>query len=313
MRKTLSFLSLVAVLVLLSGTASAQEAGLDVVIEQECDSDYEPLVSMTNPDETFNNPGVPGFYTYDVCVQGIRDSTITETSCDENTGFHMFSDDERSHFSTDEVYNLNVCTGQMATSVQPSCGSNQTTIMSVSDDHNAHIAGPGVFDQHLCGFIEAPTEVSVTLSFESEQQSVYFDGEEVDGSQSFSIAEYPYIISEDGGIVQGLVASDFQSADRFLNGQDEFVLRRESDSASFFVPFTQGDRFDIENRQEAVLGNEFTNLLNPSFAFFIPDTPTIKIALDPDAEVESELNISAGSYTLVVRKTDDNQVEILTR
>lgn len=314
MRKTALTLLILSGILLFSGTATAQEEGsLEVQIVQDCPDDYEPLVSMTNPEETFNNPGVPGFYTYDVCVQGIRDSEITSNQCDENVGFHLFSEEENSHFSTDEVYNLNVCTGQMATSVQPSCSENQTTIMSVSDDHNAHIAEPGVFDQHLCGFIEAPNDVSVTLSFESEQQNVYFDGSEVDGSQSFSIAEYPYLISEDGGTVQGLVASDFQSAQRSVNGHDEFMMSRERGSATFFIPFTEGDRNDIENREEAVLNNEFLTLLDPSFGFFIPDTPKIKIALKPNTNVDSQLDISSGSYTLVVRKTDENEVEILTR
>ncbi len=152
--------------------------------------------------------------------------------------------------------------------------------------------------------------VSLSLEFNlSSSDQVYFDGEEVSTGE-FSSADFPYIVSQGGGYVSGIVADTFIRAERSLNEENRITLQREPGKSSFLVPLTSGSQFQVERREELIVSNQFLNQLMPSFGFFMPEEATVKTALDPNVTINSDLDLDRGTYTLEIRKTGENRVQI---
>ncbi len=309
-------LALLLLLVLLSSMGTAR---INSTIQQSCPADFEPLVSMAEPNATFNNPGPPGMYDWKVCVKGIIESNVAD-QCQGATGFYLSSNTTYAHFSDRKGYNLHVCTGNMLTSVRSnSCLSNQTALFSASDRINGygrHIAGVNgskamVFPNVVCGYRAGPENVSVSMTFNlSSSDEVYFDDSQRGEFNYQGLAEYPYLVSTDGDTVAGIVASSYLEAERSLDRKNTLRLKRRSERAEFIIPFTQGDSSSIEDDEDEILSGNFLNLLQPSFSFFIPETPTVRVLLKQDIDIESTLSIGRGTYTIKITNEGDRTVSI---
>lgn len=299
--------ALLAVFVgLIIGTSGA--SSLESTIQQNCPSDYEPVISMAEPDKAYSNPGPPDFYSYNLCVKGIVEAKVA-SSCQKNVGFYLSENDTLdAHFSMFSSYKVPVCTSRMVTRVQNSCFTNQTTLMSVSSDHNGHVAKPGFYDKQLCGFFAAPENITLEMEFNlSSSDDVYFDDKQI-GEGEFRLAEYPYIVSEDGQTTAGIVAPGMIRVERKLNDRNRLVMERST--GTFLVPFTRGDHENIEDDQEKVLEGTFLEQLEPSFSFFTPEEATVRTILDSNVTIHSSLSIGQGTYTLEIVKIGDNTVRI---
>lgn len=289
----------------------SQVAGdLNAEIVQSCQTDYVPLISMDDPDTETNNPGTPGYYKYNVCVEGIEESSFS-TSCEKNVGFYISSKNDTAHFSTQNSYEWHVCTGRMKTRVTTgSKFDNETALFSVSGTDNAHVAEPNFYDHNVYGAYETPDNVTLKLDFNlSSSDKVYFDNQKVNGEQSFQPpAEFPYIVAESSSYIAGIVSPEFLSAQRSMNSNNSLSLTRSGDSG-FILPFTSGDRSDIEDQQQEILGKEFLNSVSPNFGFGEIETPMVKVRLDRD-DISSGISYASGTYRINVTKTGKNQVSI---
>lgn len=300
-----------AVLILLGQGSAAFESK----ISSTCGEFYEPVISFSDPDNTASHPGPPNLYDQKLCVRGIDESYVAD-SCEEVTGFYLWSEGEQSHFSTTDTYSKNVCTGRMEVNLRSGssggCWSNETQLFSVSGTNNAHAASYNIFDQKVCGSITSPDNVTVSVDFNlSSSDTVYFDGNQLSGSQKvLPPAEFPYLVSEDSNNVAGLVTGGFQLAERDLGSKNTLSIKRKQNSASYYFPFTSGDHQTIQRRRQLVLDNQLMNRLKPSFGFFMPTTPTIKVALQPGTTIDSNISIGSGTHEITIRKTGNNKVRI---
>lgn len=289
--------------------------GLDYnsTISRNCPLDYEPVISMEDPSKKYNNPGPPGMYDYNMCVEGLREAEIG-VKCEYGASFYLSSNTTTAHFSSYPAYNLKVCTEQLITELRDSCKDNQTDLFSVSSDYNAHVAAPGVFDTEVCGFFgPKPENITLRASFNlSDEDKVYFDNKRV-RENTFYLAEFPYIVSSSDEFVSGIVAPSFISASRHLDKRNTLSFTRQRESASFIVPLTRGDRREIENRQRMIIQKKFLNSLRPSFGFYMPEEATVRTILKPRVNITSSLRINQGTYTLEIKKTGENSIEVRRR
>ncbi|MFB6213617.1 MAG: hypothetical protein ABEJ07_03595 [Candidatus Nanohaloarchaea archaeon] len=302
-----------AFLLLLLGifAGSAGASSLNSTIQPSCPQDYEPVISMPGKAVEYGNPGPPGMYSQNLCVKGIIEAKVA-SSCTKNAGFYLSENNSAAHLSQFSSYKVPVCTGRMVTSVRDSCPSNKTTLMSVSSQTNAHVAEPGFYDQQICGFFAAPENITMEMEFNlTSSDTVYIDDTRV-GQEEIRLAEYPYIVSEGGGSVAGIVAPNMIRAERKLQGENRLVMERED--GSFYLPFTRGGHENIEDDQADVLGNSFEARLEASFAFFTPEEATVRTALEtPGLDVKSGLELGQGSHTLEITKTGENAISIEER
>lgn len=302
------------ILIVHSGLAADDDLDeLDSEIATSCDTDFEPVISMTDPASRISNPGTPDMYEHKVCVRGIDESRLS-TSCDTFTGFYLSSKNRSAHFSEQNSYYWNVCTGRMTTRISTgSAVGNETALFSVSDRHNGHIAEPGFYDYNVYGSYRPPENITLEVEFNlSSSDDVYFDDEEVNGEQSFRPpAAFPYMISESNSdsTVSGIVTSSFTQASRtFSNSKNRLSITR-SGTGGFIVPFTSGDKSDINDKQEEIMDQEFVSSTQSNFGFTNINTPTVKVRLDR-TDIISNLSISSGFYEVNVTKTGENEVTI---
>lgn len=303
MRKTAYIILIAAFLV------SPVSSELNATISDKCGAGFEPLISISDPDSDTGHPGPPSMYEKKVCVEGLSEASVSN-SCDYNAGFYLSSNDSKAHFSSLDAYNIPVCTNQMVTRVRSSCTENETSLFSVSSDHNAHVASSGTFDNEVCGYKRPPSNVTLKANFNlSGSDEVYFDGEKV-GAGRFNLAEYPYIASESDSYTSGIVTPNFLQASREINQKNTLSITREASSASFFLPFMQGSTSSIEDRKQLILDKKFMREYKPSFSHYIPSEANVKVILKPEANISSSISLGRGTNELIVRKTGYSSVEV---
>lgn len=299
----------------MTGSSSAQ---LDSQISQSCAGDYEPVVSMAHPNKTINNIGTPGTFEYKVCVRGIIDVSF-QNDCPGATSFFISSNSTHAHFSQDQGYNLGVCTEEMVTTLnETSCGPGYEPLFTVSDPINGfgrHIAGFADgknYSNIVCAVESPPQNVTLGIKFNlSSSDEVYFDDQRLSGEFSdSSIAEFPYILSTDGDVVSGIVSNEYKKISREINGYNELKVRRDVDTANYYIPFTSGDHESVEDDQERFFEGGIENTLNPSFNMDLGGEPTVRAIAEQDAVIISNLSIGGGSHTIRIEKTGDNEITI---
>lgn len=293
---------------------SSVSGQIEPEIREECTEQEEPVISISDPQELYSHPAEPDYYDHNLCVEGISDSVIQDERCDSALGFHLSSREDNAHFSVFSEYRLNVCTGEMSTritSVNNSCRDNETALFSISGLDNAHVADPGIFDRLVCGSYTEPENITLEMEFNlSSEDDVYFDGEKVEGEQSFDSADYPAMVAEGDDLTSGIISTDMSYASRSIDDENVYVMKTNSSSADFIIPFTEGDRSDIQNRRELILNDEFLEQIHPSFAYVSPESPTIRVIYHPELEMDSNISYSPGRYDFDIIKNGENLVGI---
>lgn len=318
--KRLFILGFLAV-IFASNPAAAQNAPVGAEIKQTCDTNFEPVVSMEHPNKTFNNIGHPSYFDYKVCVRGLVESKIAN-DCQGAVAFYISSNNTDAHFSKVKGYNWEVCTGNVVTTLEDSsCNNGAVPLFSVSDKiqgFGRHIAGlhPGKrFSNTVCAYFSPPENVTVGLKFNlSSSDEVYFDDQKINGEfEDTSIAEYPYIIAQDGDTIAGLVMNDYISVKRSIGKYNKYEVKREIGEASYYLPFTRGDKDDLERTQEDFFDGTIRNGINPSFSFNMAGTPVVRAIAEQEVTIVSNLSVGSGSHSVEIEKTGDNRITIRER
>ncbi|MBC5792493.1 MAG: hypothetical protein H8Z69_00475 [Nanohaloarchaea archaeon] len=285
-------------------------AALDVKYAEDC-GNYEPVISFDSS-EAYSHPAEPDFFSNNVCISGIEDSSIG-TSCDANTGFYLSSREEKAHFSVFDSYNLNVCTGRMATTTSKgSCPSNSTVLFSVSSKDNAHVSKPSVFDTKICGSYQSPENVTLEMNFNlSSSDTTYFDSQQLSSEKSIMPpADFPYLVSDSENYISGIVAPSFLKAERKIRKDNVLRLTRSYNQANFILPFTEGSYSTINNRKQLINNRNLLNKLKPNFGFTIYTNPLVRVIYRPETGITSNLDLSSGRYSISIEKTGSDKVNI---
>lgn len=286
-------------------------AALESKIAKNCDGSYQPLISMEVPENRTNNPGIPGMYEYQVCVSGLEDNISIESSCPDVTGFYLSSKDRDAHISKQNSYYWGVCTGRMTVRITDGAKrENETTLFSVSDTHNGHVAEPGVFDYTAYGKTSRPENVTLEMEFNlSSNDDVYFDDETINGEQKFvPPAVFPHLVSESNSYVSGIVSSSFMEAERKISSENRLSMTKPG-SAEFIVPFTSGSHSDIEGEQQEILNSDFQDANSPNFGFRQLREPIVNVRVRR-SELVSNLSIGPGNHRINITKTGRDQITI---
>lgn len=302
MRKQTALFLLITVFTF-QGAAQTQLAS---TVSSECPSDHERVISMFNPNETFSNAAARGLYDRNLCLKGPGD--ILYNSCSE-PDFYLSGNTTNSHFSTNNVYGMGVCISEFRNRVGDSCFDNETAIMSVSSKHNAHVGWPGFFDKQLCGWLEPekPDNTTVKINLDSGG-TVFID--DVNTYGPVKVAEYPYIVQEDEPHLRGIVSHSMIEAEAGSNKR-RLEMTTSVENGRYFIPFTEGDHENVENRQEEVLDRTFLSLVNPQFGEGSEETPLVKtIIIGEDVNFTSSIDVGPGTYTMELVKTGENEIEI---
>lgn len=312
MRKALLLL---AVLVAFSFPGSAE---LDSTISRSCPESFEPVVSMSHPNVSYNNIGTDGMYEYKVCVTGISQSSV-DIACRGNTGFYISDRSTEAHFSEVKGYNLHVCTGNMVTDVKDTCNENETALFTVSNRINGfgrHIAGLiDGYDNVVCGSYSLPENVTVEMQFNlTDEDEAYFDDQQLDGYHYSSMAEFPYLVLQGDGAVSGIVSSGFLTARRDLEEDNSLRMRRDVQGDGVFIPLTAGDHEEVEDEEQQIMNQVFLNQAKPSFGDFPAGPPTIRtVLLRSDVDLESNITLDQGTHELELVKSGEGEVTIRRR
>ncbi|WEL19818.1 hypothetical protein [Candidatus Nanohalococcus occultus] len=302
-------------LVLLVSMSFSGAAELESTISETCPAGFEPVVSMADPNASYNNIGTGEMYDYKVCVEGLTNSRVGMT-CRGNTGFYMSSKSTDAHFSAVKGYNMHVCTGNMVTRVTQSCTENETALFTVSDEINGfgrHVAGLiDGYENTVCGSFAVPSNMTVKLEFNlSDSDEAYFDDQKVEDFQYSSIAEYPYLVLEGDSEVSGIVSPRFLSARRTLGETNTLSMKRNVEGSGVFIPLTRGGYEEIENDEELILNRQFLSQSRPNFGGFPSRSPVIRaVLLRSDIDLESNLTLDQGTHTVRLVKSAENQITI---
>lgn len=301
-----------------SGSAVQLDSG---IYKDSCPNGYEPVISMADPDKSYNNPAPPSIYKHKVCVSGITETTFGD-ECRSTPAFYLSSNTTHAHFSESRGYNLEVCAGRMITEVRDQCLTDEIALFSVSDRiegfgrHVANVTGqnPDIFSNVVCGFYSAPENVSLSMKFNlSGSDEVYFDDEHRESEFNYSgLADFPYIVSTSGTHTAGIVSTSFRLVERRLEDKNILTMKKEADDASFFVPFTEGGYESIEDSQQEFLESGFLNTVDPSFNYQSGTNTVVRAMIDTEIDIRSNLSISRGNFQVKIEKTGEDQVTIQT-
>ncbi len=295
------------ILVLVPGAA----ANLDTSIAKDCDG-AETLISMATPDDTYSNPGPPNMYEWNVCVTGLDNAEISD-SCDMNTGFYLSSENRAAHLSAFSGYNKHVCTGQMETRISSGPKrSDESFLFTVSNKSNGHVAGKDVFKYNVYGSYTSPQNVTVSMDFNlSSDDSVYFDGTEVESERSFTPpAGFPYMVSESDTFTSGILTTTFLESERSIDEDNVLSFTTEPEKSSFYVPFFAGNTRDIEEREDMIMEGIFMDQLSPGFSNVIPESPVVRVIYSPEKELRSDMSLYPGSYSFNITKTGEDRASL---
>lgn len=267
-------------LVILIGSAS----GISVSVDNTCNEDFEPLVSIENTDG--GSVAEPDYYSQNVCVDDIEYSQIRD-SCTSSERVISYLDSSTggnlSIYDTDYSYRL--CAPDIKSAVRNSCGENETKILSVESDHNTRAAAPSysdtVYDQSLCLSISSPK--NITLSISGLENNFYADGSQINtGEELTPPIDFPYISDDQprGIVAYGEVIQISKVS------TDTASMTLDSNTGSFLLPFTEGGYQEIEDERDEIIERNFLNMVSPNFGFEILNDPEVKIAYNSNRSLE---------------------------
>lgn len=286
-------------------------AQIEPDIDRSCNEEEVPVISISDPSETYSHPAEPGYFNNQLCIKGISSSSIQQENCNSATGFHLTGREDNSHFSTFNEYRLNVCTEEMVTRVTSesgSCKSDEKPLFSISGKDNGHIASPGVFDRLICGEYATPENVTVKVEFNlTSEDNVNFDQQEVNEEEEFQTADFPAFTVEGDQMTSGVISREFTSASRNINQKNTYSFKTGFPS-SVIIPFNSGNRDDILNRRELILENRFLNQIKPSFENQIPEESIVRAIYSPELNLESNISQGPGRIRFNVTKIGDEKI-----
>ncbi len=232
----------------------------------------------------------------------------------------------RSHLSPEGEKNEYVlCTRELSTSVRRSCPGGSEPIISIYDPIENHVAEPGYYEWQVCGQLFKNASLAYNFTMEGNtdfiQDGKIIDNEEtVNKSSTTEEDSYPlYSVVQNNSLISGVVGSSThpqKTSIQLLNDITNIEHSYErSHNLRWFIPFTTGTYFDIEDRLSLIADNNFLTQFNPNFAFFLAEEILVRITLNVvNADIVNDLELGSGVHNLIIRNVGEehemSQVEI---
>lgn len=290
-------------LLLLVPAAASQEPF--EIREDSCNDGETNLFSMY--EKKGGNIAEPGYFRWQACSAVIDYSEVRDECEPGESSLISMKSKEDAHASIYSEYRWDVCIPRAVVTLNKTCV-NSDPIASMHSETDSHIAEPGYFENQVChSFADVNT---MTLKLEIESSDVYIDGETAEERTYSPIElEYPYIVSDrPAGIVS---YGDLKNITYTENSRN--VLSVTQRDGSFLLPFTRGGTESIDRRQEDITSRTFLQEYDPSFGFFIPDNPVIKVIYDFGYGTEGFTETQTNRIDLAVRNkfNDSDKTELL--
>ncbi len=301
---------------------------LDFPIMDECDGEYsEELFSISNRSNAHAaEPDV--FKDYEsahnregkvVCAPSELNTNIDD-ECEElkNPIFSFYDPGTgESHLSPEGEKNEYVlCTRELSTSVRRSCPGGSEPIISIYDPIENHVAEPGYYEWQVCGQLFKNASLAYNFTMEGntdfiQDGKIISDEETVNKSSTTEEDSYPlYSVIQNSSLISGVVGSSTHPQKTSIQNINDIATIThsydESHNLRWFIPFTTGTYFDIEDRLSLIANNNFITQFNPNFAFFLAEEILVRITLDiVDADIVNDLKLSSGVHNLVIENVGE--------
>lgn len=308
-----------AILILL---LTVSVSGVEFNIRDRCQDEEEVLFSISNitnahaagPDYYQGFSGDYGREGKQVCASGISNARITR-SCDklENPVLSFYDTDSgRTHLSpVDERNDYVLCSRDLATSVWKSCPGDSEPIVSIYDPVENHVAEPGHYKWQVCGALFENASLAYNFTMSGNKTFVMNGNHGARDNESVN-EDFPgYVTVENDSIISGIVSTSSYPQRLLLDEQGNAsfskIIYSSATNLMWFIPFTTGDMYDIENRLSRIDTNDFLNQFNPNFAFNIAEKILVKVTLElTDIDLVTDMTLGTGFHNLVIEKEGVN-------
>ncbi|MBC5792494.1 MAG: hypothetical protein H8Z69_00480 [Nanohaloarchaea archaeon] len=258
-------------------------SAIDVSVENSCKSGTESLLSLNKTDG--GHVAEPGYYPNQLCVEGADKIEIGLSCGSDNEPLFSLENKTNSHLSIFENhYTYSLCSGRLQASIEPGC-TNGTKALSVTGETNTHAASPqfenDAYDQSLCVTSKIPENVTLEVEGVSGKISAS-DSNISTGEELKAPVEYPYITSE-----QPLGIVGYGEFLKLSYPETETISMTLQDRSTFLVPFSNGGRSDIEERQKEINDRILMNQVEPSFGDVLNKLPLVKVIYRPNTTLEN--------------------------
>ncbi|MCJ7450497.1 MAG: hypothetical protein MUP58_02045 [Candidatus Nanohaloarchaeota archaeon QJJ-9] len=293
-----------------------QVSAVNFSISSSCE-DYETaLFSISN--ESNAHAAEPGFYNLQVCAEEVG-STGIKKECEDiaNPVLSFYQPDSGiAHLSAKDDRNEYVlCSKKLATSVWKNCPSGSKPIVSIYDSVENHIAEPGIYDWQVCGAVFDDVTLAYNFTM-SGNKTFVANMEETSDNITDTASDLPgYAAAQNSSVISGVVGEGSPPHNVEIRNESGRVVIKHNinnqNNLEWFIPFTRGDYFDIENRLGMIDSNEFLSKFNPNFAFELADHILVKVSLElTQADIANYISIGPGIHNLVIENQGDSKVSI---
>jgi hypothetical protein len=316
---------------LVEGSSSPTVASTNVTIgdstyflirDQACEPDEAELFSLSN--RTNAHAADPGHYDqYRVCSAGIDNSDYDSVCVGDETPVLSFfgSEQNYTHLSVeDEYFDQKLCTGRLSIGIRNSCPDTTKAIVSIYDLPESHIATPGHYPHQLCGAVF--DEVSLMMAFHlGDNDTVAINGSANPDDGMYRNEdgwETGVISAANASMVAGIVSGENTETTGIgyqEQGSDHvFNVTQTRHTASYFIPFTVGDRFTLQNRVPLIAEDEFRAQFNPNFGYELVETMLVQLTLQfSDVDLVTDMVLSNGIHRLEITNrgtNDDGETQV---
>lgn len=286
-----------------------------LIRDEQCQPKEKELFSLSNISNA--HAANPGHYDqYKVCASGVNQSDYDSICVGGETATVSFFGNQQNytHLSVDDEYfDYKLCTGKLSIGIRNSCPDTTKSIVSIYELPESHIAKPGVYSHQLCGAVFE--EVSLMMQFHlGSDDDVYMNGT---ANPARGVYEHPdgwrssYITAQNQSLVAGIVSGENTRTTALGYGESGndhvFNVTQKRGSASYFVPFTSGDRFSVENRISLIRSGNFLDQFNPNFGMQLVEDMLIQLTLRfTNVDLTSDMVLSSGIHRLLITNIGEN-------
>jgi len=259
----------------------------------------------------------PGYYSQQhVCASGINTSDYDSVCVGGETQTLSFfgSEQNYTHLSVaDEQFDHKLCTGKLSIGIRDSCPATTKAIVSIYELPASHIAAPGVYPNQLCGAVF--DEVSMLLQFHLGSNDTVSINGTADPEQGVRRNQAGwdsgFISAANDSLVAGIVSGENTETTGIGYGETgvdhAFNMTQTRQNSQFFVPFTVGDRFTLQNRIALITAGDFLGQFNPNFGYRLAEAMIVQLTLQlTEVDLVTDMVLSSGIHRLQVTNVGTN-------
>lgn len=283
-----------------------------IVRNESCLAAEQEMFSFSNLSNA--HAGDPGYWPgYHMCTSGLANVQFTNICSGDTRPIMSFygSEQNYTHLATDaRLFDYQVCTESLSIGVRDKCTNQTKAMVSIFSTPESHIAEPGVYNHQLCGGIINTVTAGMRFRLGSTDD-VYINTTSVTPGTYARIRDSGFIAAENATMAAGLVAGENTRITTIRydesGGMHLFNMTQDrEEDVSFYIPFTRGDRLDLEDRRILIARGQFLDKINPNFGLQFAEEMLVRLTLGlTDIDLVTDLSLSPGFYDIVLRNVGE--------